>query len=110
MRFVTVSLFVAAGLGLMQCASGQTQTQAPPLLDGSPLPLQASTRIEPRPASNASPRAADQAALPLQPDAQLSGTPLFSTVWSEAMKEGASQAPPPWFDRVRPMVEMQRQH
>ncbi len=106
MRFVTVSLFVVAGFSLMQGALGQTHGQA--LVDGSPLPLKAATRIETRPEREASPGAGDQAALPLQPDAQLSGTPLASTVWSEAMKERAPQAPPRWFDRVRPMVEMQR--
>jgi hypothetical protein len=108
MRFISIVVVLALGMwaGSSHTASAQS-LRAPGTAEG-PLRLRAELRIEPRLAREAAADLPEDEALALQPEAQLSETSVLGAVSGRSFRDEESQAGRPWFDRVRPLLEMAR--
>lgn len=108
MRFTSIPVVLAIALTLT--LSLAAKGQALPTADSfeRPLLLKTAMRIEPRLARQLPADSADDTGLALQPETQLPEIPPLGAVSSRAVKEESLPTDRPWFDRVRPLLEMSR--
>ena len=113
MRFISILVVLAVALWPGFSHGAAQVAPRPASADEAPLLLKPASGIELLPARDASadapqPDAWAEQAIRLQPDAQLSDASVLAAVSGRSFGDETPQDSRPWFNRVRPLLEMAR--